>query len=460
MTGEQKPFGKPSHSIYIFLMNKTAYNSWGRIFQPTHAAYPVTWQDEVPHLLKKIASSGQKALAFGCGRSYGDSCLNDQHAVLPTASFAKIRSFDPKSGVITCEAGVTFAQLLDIIVPQGWFLPVSPGTKFVSVGGALANDVHGKNHHKSGTFGCHVRRFELIRSNGERLVCSREQNSELFAATIGGLGLTGFITWVEFQLLPSASTMMAVHLRKFSSLDEYLEMRAAFDQKYTYTVAWIDCLATGRSLGRGHLIAGEHHTVPTGVKRYLEFLRPKITFDWPNFVLNPLSMRCFNEVYYQRIPGKEANFLQSQQSFFYPLDGISNWNRIYGKRGMRQFQGTIPFDRPKAVKTILAQVSASKNASFLAVLKSFGDIPSPGMLSYPKPGFTIAIDFPNNGKRTLSLFQSLEKIILDNGGSIYPAKDSCMAKASFEAFYPNLNQFKEYLDPHFSSSFWRRMQEN
>ncbi len=436
-----------------------AYNSWGRVFHPTHAVYPVYWDQELFEIFRQVRAHGKSMLAHGFGRSYGDSCLNDQGALIVTPPLSKVKFFDAQAGIICCEAGASLSQLLDLIVPRGWFLPVSPGTKFISVGGAVANDVHGKNHHVAGTFGRHIKCFELMRSDGKRLICSPTENSELFAATIGGLGLTGFITWVEFGLIPIESDIMEVCVRKFDSLDEYLRIASEFDRSYTYTVAWIDCLAKGRSLGRGHLIAGEHHPAARGLRRIKGPHLPNVPIDLPNFALNSWTMSWFNQIYYHRMREKVTRFLQPTDSFFYPLDGIGNWNRIYGKRGMRQFQAVISQSKSQALASMLALISRSQTASFLAVLKTFGKLASPGLLSFPAPGFTLSIDFPDYGQRTMKLFRLLEDIVMAHGGRIYPAKDSMLSSDAFKAGYANLPAFVTQVDPGFSSSFWRRVYE-
>jgi FAD/FMN-containing dehydrogenase len=392
------------------------------------------------------------------GRSYGDSCLNDGGALLSTRRMGRILDFHPQSGIIRCEAGTSLDAILRFAVPRGWFLITTPGTKFVTVGGAVANDIHGKNHHRVGAFGAHVRRFELLRSDGSRLICSPLENPGLFAATIGGLGLTGLLTWVEFSLRPIVNSMISVESVKFRNLDEYFEVSAESDKAFEYTVSWVDCLATGPALGRGIMVRGNH--APEGIGG-LDPHRPPalaIPIDFPSFALNTLSVKAFNTLYYARLRQRITVALKHYDPFFYPLDAIHHWNRIYGRRGFLQYQCTLPHSPDAAaLREVFQIIALSGQGSFLAVLKTFGDIPSPGMLSYPSPGITLALDFPNNGSRTAALFDQLNTVVMRAGGRFYPAKDAAMPPAAFQQSYPNWRQFSAFIDPAFSSSFWRRV---
>ena len=294
-----------------------------------------------------------------------------------------------------CEAGVSLAEILDIFVPRGWFLPVTPGTKFVSVGGAIANDIHGKNHHRSGTFGCHVTCFELLRSNGQRLICSPDQNSELFRATIGGLGLTGVILWAEFRLKPIINPYIDMDHIRFSSLEEFFDISAASDQDFEYTMSWVDLLIGGQNLCRGIFMRGNHNQsqalASKPVKKRLPLALP---FNLPTFTLNTFTVKAFNELYYHAQTRKTVHKTVPYDPFFYPLDSIHDWYRMYGKRGFLQYQFVVPFDNARAAMSeILGRIRQAGEGSFLTVLKTFGDIPSPGMLSFPRPGLTLALDF-------------------------------------------------------------------
>jgi FAD/FMN-containing dehydrogenase len=430
--------------------------SWGRY--PTvkpHQVIPVFWRNEVPDL----GSFQQWVLPFAYGRSYGDSCLNEGGIVLDTSHLKRFMAFDEARGLLRCEAGVSLAEVVEVIVPRGWFLPVSPGTKFVSVGGAIANDVHGKNHHRAGTFGCHVTCFELLRSNGERFICSPTQNSDLFRATIGGLGLTGVILWAEFCLKPIANPFIAMERIRYSSLAEFMDLSAESDINFEYTVAWVDCLASGKQLGRGIFLRGNHDcSEQYAFKQVRKKIELTVPIDFPSFILNTLTVKAFNEVYYRAQPRKHVHKIVPYEPFFYPLDAISNWNRMYGKRGFLQYQCVVPSRNSyEVMKDILSRISHAGQGSFLTVLKRFGDIPSPGMLSFPKPGLTLALDFAYNGKKTLQLCEQLDQVVRESDGAVYPAKDARMTAESFQTYYPQWKEFEQYRDPHFSSSFWRRV---
>lgn len=441
------------------MVANTIPQSWGRYPKvKPRQVIPIFWRDELPDL----SAYKEPILPFGYGRSYGDSCLNEDGIVLDMHHLNRFMAFDTTSGVLRCEAGVSLAAVLDLIVPSGWFLPVSPGTKFVSVGGAIANDVHGKNHHKAGTFGCHVTRFELLRSNGERLLCSPEENSQLFRATIGGLGLTGVILWAEFRLKPISSPFIAMESIRYGSLDEFMQLSAESDQDFEYTVAWVDCLASGKQLGRGHFMRGNHsnhvslstpvsHSVP-------KKLALTVPFDLPSFVLNMTTLKAFNEVYYHAQLAKRVHKRVPYEPFFYPLDAIYQWNRLYGKRGFLQYQCVVPHaDGAAVMQEVLRCISRSGEGSFVTVLKQFGTVASPGMLSFPRPGLTLALDFAYNGQKTLRLFDTLDALVRQGGGAVYPAKDAHMSVESFRAYYPQWEDFAHYIDPKFSSSFWRRV---
>ncbi len=430
------------------------YESWGRFPKARHRhVIPIYWRTEIPRLDRLE----RPVLPHGMGRSYGDVCLNDDGILLDTTPLDRFIAFDEEKGLLRCEAGVTLERILDLVVPKGWFLPVTPGTKYITVGGAVANDVHGKNHHHGGTFGRYVTRFELVRSDGSRLICSPEENADLFHATIGGLGLTGLITWVEFRLKPITSAYIEEDLIRFENLDEFFEISAESDEEYEYTVAWVDCLAQGEHLGRGIFMRGNHAdgypVLKSGSKRRLG-----VPVDFPDFVLNPFSMRVFNTLYYHRLWEKKARRLVHYEPFFYPLDAVRNWNRIYGKRGMLQFQCAIPYGgHREVIRAIIERIARSRRASFLAVLKEFGDVPSPGMMSFPRPGVTLTLDFPYEGLPTMHLFDDLHALVRDAGGAFYPAKDTHMTPEEFRRSYPRWEEFSRYVDPHFSSSFWRRV---
>ena len=431
--------------------------SWGNIPVAEHRLLPLTWSDSAPD----FSRAEGPFLAYGYGRSYGDVPVNDGGALLQTSSLNRVLSFDRDSGVLHCEAGTSLQDILSFCVPAGWFLPVTPGTQFVSLGGAVANDVHGKNHHCAGTFGCHVLGFDLVRSNGETMWCSLTENKPLFAATIGGLGLTGLILTVKLQLKKIVSNLVDVENIPFANLAQGLDLFKQYNAS-TYSVAWIDCIAGGSALGRGIFSYGEHserRSITTPANRQVS-----VPFNFPSFALNKYSVRAFNEVYYKKgcmgTPGIQQSYYEP---FFYPLDKLLKWNRIYGKKGFYQYQCVVPFgdndEGAAAIEKMLTLISHSGNASFLAVLKVFGDKQSPGILSFPMKGITLALDFSNRGARTLALFSELDKIVINNGGRVYPAKDARMSADAFSRFFPQWQEFEQYIDDQFSSSFWRRVTE-
>jgi FAD/FMN-containing dehydrogenase len=399
-------------------------------------------------------------LPYGRGRSYGDVCLNDGGTLLTTARMDHFLAFDSDTGRLHCEAGVCLDQVLDLIVPRGWFLPVTPGTKFITVAGAVANDIHGKNHHRMGTFGEHVCAFELLRSDGSRRVCSSTQNLELFRATIGGLGLTGLILSVEFQLQRIPTPFIMVENIKYRGLADFFKLVQESEAAFEHTVAWVDCLASGARLGRGIFMRGNTATSAEagaaqgkGSKRQLTF-----PFDAPNWLLNRLTVTAFNTLFYHKQRRERETRLVHYTPFFYPLDAILDWNRMYGRRGFFQYQFVAPMAAGESVVSrVLEKVSKSGAASFLAVIKTFGHRPPAGMLSFPRQGVTLAMDLANQGGKTLRLLDEFDAIVLGNGGVLYPAKDARMSPQSFEASYPNWKEFAKFIDPHFSSSFWRRV---
>jgi len=426
--------------------------SWGR--------YPVT-TERVVALTDRHAPlprSDVPSLPLGNARSYGDSCLNDGGVLLAARGLDHFMAFDPATGVLTCEAGVLFSDILDLVVPQGWFIPVTPGTRFVTVGGAIANDVHGKNHHRAGTFGHHVLQFELLRTDGSRRLCSPTENAEWFAATVGGLGLTGVITWATIQLRRVAGPWMSTESHRFENLAGFFELSRTSDRDYEYTVSWIDCAARGKNLGRG-LFSRANHAPSRPDQRPMPSGRALgMPVTPPVSLINSLSLRAFNQLYYHRQRRRVVHATTHYQPFFYPLDSIANWNRMYGPRGFLQYQCVVP---PAAAETAMQElvttIADAGGGSFLAVLKDFGERPSPGMLSFARPGTTLALDFPNLGADTFALLDRLDAIVSDKGGAVYPAKDARMSAAHFRQYFPTYEAFSAFVDPGISSSFWRRV---
>lgn len=406
-------------------------------------------QDSLPEI-------GGSLLVFGNGRSYSDVCLNDGGDLLLSQGLDRFISFDRQSGELRCESGVLLKDILELIVPQGWFLPVTPGTRFATVGGAIANDVHGKNHHRNGTFGHHVRSLELLRSDGQRMVCSQTENAEMFLATVGGLGLTGLICWAELKLIPIGNAYMLTESRRFRSLDEFWEINLSSEKTWPYTVAWIDCLSGAKGGLRGVFFAGAHAPAQKALPVFRE-KRRSVPFTPPISLINQLSLRAFNAAYFrQRLSCGPV--LSHYVPYFYPLDGVLNWNRIYGKKGFFQYQCVLPPEASKAALTeLMKRIANSGQGSFLAVLKTFGQRESLGMLSFPRPGATLALDFPNLGEKTHRLFSELDAVVAEAGGALYPAKDARMPAAMFRAGFPRWEAFTNYIDPRFSSGFWRRV---
>lgn len=432
-------------------MAPKTFHSWGRVGPVKAEAVQAHWRQALPSI------SGDR-LAYGLGRSYGDSCLLAGGTMIETASLDRLISFDPETGVVVAEAGVSLDALLRFSVPRGWFLPVTPGTRLVTLGGAIANDIHGKNHHRAGTFGCHVQWLTLHRSDDQELEVSPSKHPELFAATVGGLGLTGLITVVALKLRPITSALVDVEQVKFSGVAEFMQIAEESEAGFEHTVAWLDCVAGGSQLGRGIFIRGNH---AEGQPPELIAHTPaklSVPIDFPNFCLNRLSVTAFNTLYFQRLLEKRTRLKQHYSPFFHPLDSVNGWSRIYGKRGFFQYQCVIPFAAgTEAMNAMLQQISASGQASFLAVLKTFGDVPSPGLLSFPRPGITLALDFANHGPSTLELFARLDEIVRSVHGAWYPAKDARMSPEDFRASYPALDRFLPQIDPAFTSDFWKRM---
>lgn len=429
--------------------------SWGHYPAARHSRVIPVRRDETPVL----ADLPEHVLPFGCGRSYGDSCLNDGGALLLTTELDRVISLDD-DGLLRCEAGITLARILEVVVPRGWFLPVVPGTRWVTVGGAIANDIHGKNHHRAGSFGVHVTRFEVLRSSGERVVCSREANATLFAATIGGLGLTGLILWAELRLQRVPGPGIAEERIRFGGLGEFLSL-ASEDAAHEHTVAWVDCLTRGRQLGRGVYFRGAHVAARDIGRAPTAGPVISVPFEAPTgLLLNRVTLGAFNALKYRRELVGPVRAVVPYESFFFPLDAIGRWNRLYGPSGFVQYQCVVPDGQSGgAVRAILERVSSSRETPTLGVLKRFGAVASPGLLSFPRPGLTLAMDFPVRGTSTLRLLDDLDREVRGAGGAVYPAKDARMSGDSFRSYFPAWKTFATHVDPRFSSSFWRRVND-
>jgi len=441
-------------------MASQVFTSWGRVERHEHACLGLSSRHQ------PLPQPQGSLLTYGNGRSYGDSNLNVGGTLLQGRHLDRFIHFDPATGLLRCEAGVLLDEIIRLVLPQGWFPPVTPGTQFVTVGGAIANDVHGKNHHVAGSFGNHVTGFEVLRSDGARLWCSPDDNPGLFAATIGGLGLTGLITWAEMRLKRVANPWMDSETVRFRNLGEFFELSQASERDFEYTVSWIDCAFTGKRLGRGLFNRANHapavmdtSALPKGA--VLESPGTlKVPLTPPVSLINNLSLKAFNTLYFHRQRGDAVRGLQHYRPFFYPLDALLEWNRIYGPRGFYQYQCVIPPAKAHAATArLLETIAASGMGSFLAVLKQFGEPPSRGLLSFPCPGTTLALDFPNQGPGLHKLFEALDRIVLEAGGRLYVAKDGRMPGNVFRAGYPRLPEFLPHVDPRFSSSWWRRVME-
>jgi len=430
--------------------------SWGRYPKTAHAhIYKPAWNDQVPEILRRAAPGS--LLPYGMGRSYGDSCLNAGRELVDCRRLNRILGFDPSSGMLRCEAGVSLYDIIDVFLPKGWFLPVTPGTRFVTVGGAIANDVHGKNHHCAGTFGGHVRQIGLHRSNDGLVTCSSQENPDMLRATIGGLGLTGVIAWADIQLKHVAGPWIDADLVPFRSLSSFLDLSRESNDRFEYTVGWLDCFA-GKDL-RGIFFRGNHSAVQKDDRgaKVRSKRELKLPFALPEWMLNRYTVKAFNAAYYKIHAAKTGPALVSYNSFFYPLDSIRQWNLLYGRQGFLQYQCVVPETNLAAFEELLDCVARSGMGSFLGVLKQFGSAPPAGMLSFPRPGLTIALDFAMRGERTLQLMQSLDEIVQRSGGALYPAKDARMSPSMFEASFLHWRSFVPYIDPKMSSSFWRRV---
>lgn len=405
-------------------------SGWGR--------YPIVDATvEHPPFLSAVSVGDRPVIPRGLGRSYGDSAIGAD--VIDITALDRLQSFDDETGTLVAESGFTIDEMLRVFVPRGWFPPVTPGTRFVTLGGAIGADVHGKNHHVAGSIGDHVLWMEILLGDGRIVTASREENADLFIATIGGMGLTGIILTVALRLQRVTSSRIEQVTVKAPNLDAALE---AFEEhkSATYSVAWIDCIAAGRQLGRSILTVGEH--ADDGVLATRGPGPLVVPFDAPNWALNPVTMRAFNSVYYAKELKPLAHATVPFESFFYPLDGIREWNRAYGRRGFVQYQFVIPLTAGRTALThILKRIAESRMGSTLAVLKVFGagnDSP----LSFPEPGYTLALDFAVS-PAAFALMDELDRLVLDYGGRHYLAKDSRMSADTFRAGYPQWEEFEQ-----------------
>ena len=432
--------------------------SWGRCHRFDQRRIIPGSVDEARETIR----SNKPVLPFGLGRSYGDSCLNEHGTLVDTRRLNHFISFDEDSGTLVCEAGVSLKAILELLATKRrrdggyWFLPVVPGTRFVTVGGAIANDVHGKNHEVEGTFGCHVEWLELARSDGALLGCSAEENAELFRATIGGLGLTGLITRAALRLVKIPSLMLEVEHIRLRNLDDYYRVSEESRSAWSHQAAWVDVLAKRIAAGRGIYTRSrftECEAEPEPPKS-----GPAVPIEPPVGLIAYPTIKVFNALYRRKLlAGTRHERYTPYDPVFFPLDGIQSWNKIYGPNGFYQYQCAVPkAEAPAAVRALLSTIAEALQGSFLTVLKEFGDRPSPGLLSFPMPGTTLAVDFPNRGTETLQLLNRLDEITLAAGGRVYAAKDGRAAPEMLRRGYPEIDRFRQSIDPAFSSSYWRR----
>ena len=428
-------------------------SGWGRTSPTSAEVRQVTSAEDVGAALAAPPPRG--VLARGLGRAYGDAAQNAGGLVLRTPGLSNVRRFDSETGTITVGAGLSLDRLVDLVLPFGWFVPVTPGTAHVTVGGALACDIHGKNHHREGAFCRHVHSFVLRTPGGEELTCSRELEVDAFTATAGGMGLTGVVVEVTLALTRVETSRMRVDVERTADLDDAMERMATGDDAYRYSVAWIDCLARGRALGRSVLLRGDHATAselpaaaaaePLARERPRRLAAP----PWvPSGLLNRWTVAAFNEAYYRAAPLEARGRIEALDEFFYPLDAIRGWNLLYGPHGFVQYQLVVPFGAEEALRSCIERLSAAGCASFLAVLKRFG--PGASLLSFPAPGWTLALDLPAYVDGLAGLLDGLDEIVAAAGGRVYLAKDSRLRPELLEPMYPELGRWRaiqRHLDP-------------
>lgn len=430
-----------------------AVQSWGRIGARSHELARPRFLDD---LKAWNTGGGASRLAIGNRRSYSDVGLSDGGRLVDMTGMDRFRSFDPATGLLVADAGVTLDAILKTFVPRGYFLPVTPGTRFATLGGAVANDVHGKNHHVAGTFGCHVEALTVQRSDAGEVRASPTERPELFAATIGGLGLTGIVSQVAIRLQPIASSSLDVETIACDDFDSLCAGLEAGDAGFEHNVAWIDCSAKGRRLGRGLL--SRANWAKHGDLRVHRDPRRAVPTDRLDGLLNPLTLRLFNAAYHRMGAWRAGRAVTHYEPFLYPLDGIRHWNRLYGRHGFYQYQCVIPAAAGREpVRAMLAEIAASGEGSFLAVLKRFGSVASPGLLSFPMPGLTLALDFRNRDARTLAILSRLDAIVAEAQGRLYPAKDQRMPRDAFINGYDALGRFALQVDDSCQSEFRTRM---
>jgi len=431
--------------------------SWGRLGNPEHEVRFLTDRTSAPRQVCDPGGRQAPGVCYGMGRSYGDVCLNPGGLLWNTSGLNRFINFDAATGVLTCESGVLLRDIQRLFVPRGFIVPVNPGTQIITVGGAIGNDVHGKNHHRYGSFGDHVLRIRLARTDGGVVDCGPDLLPELFAATVGGIGLTGVIIEADIRLRRVAGPWLDTELIAFGNLDEFFRLSDDSEAGFEHTVSWIDCVCGGG--GRGIFMRGNPAAASAGAGRALPGGRKlTVPFVPPISLVNGLSLRLFNMLYYGMKKRATGPGLSHYEPFFCPLDNVLEWNRIYGPRGFFQYQSVIAREHGReATQAMLGEIARSGNGSFLAVLKTFGDRQGAGMMSFPRPGVTLALDFPNKGASTLRLFERLDAIVREANGRLYMAKDARMPRDLLESGYPRLAEFLKHRDPGISSAMSRRL---
>jgi FAD/FMN-containing dehydrogenase len=426
-------------------------SSWGRLSHEDHHVIPLNSRYDAVNLLQ--AQKAHPGIAHGMGRSYGDVALNPNKPLWLTAGLNHLIHFNESTGRLRCESGVLLRDIQRLFISRGWILPVSPGSQMVTVGGAIANDVHGKNHHLLGTFGDHVQYIKLIRTDGTEIECGPTHNTEWFTATLGGLGLTGLILDAEIQMRPTFGPWLDTESIPYANLSEFFELADSSEKNWEHTVSWIDCMS---SKGQGIFMRANPNQELKDVSEMKA--EKKLPFMPPFSLVNSMTLRPFNFAYYNLQKYKAGSSIAHYEPFFYPLDKLLEWNRIYGPKGFYQYQSVIPRNVGQdATQEMLKEIEKSGEGSFLAVLKTFGNRESLGMLSFPESGVTLALDFPNHESRTHKLLARLDTIVKEAKGRIYLAKDARMPRELFEAGYPKLNEFLKYRDAGISSSLSRRL---
>ncbi|GGW33593.1 oxidoreductase [Streptomyces griseoloalbus] len=453
-------------TVAVMPADTVSVTGWGRTAPTvTRLIRPRTYEEAALAVRDCGARGG---IARGLGRAYGDAAQNAGGAVFDMTGLDRVHAIDADGGTVLCDAGVSLHRLMEVLLPLGWFVPVTPGTRYVTVGGAIGADIHGKNHHVSGSFSRHVLSLELLTADGR--VRTVVPGTPLFEATAGGMGLTGVILTATIRLQPVETSLMCVDTERASDLDDLMARLADTDHRYRYSVAWIDLLARSTATGRAVLTRGDHaplDALPRGTRARGEPLAFRTTRlpAAPSFVpeglLNRATVGLFNELWYRRAPRSRTGRLQRIPAFFHPLDGVPHWNRVYGRSGFVQYQFAVGHGREDTLRRIVRRISERRCPSFLAVLKRFGDA-DPGWLSFPVPGWTLALDIPAALPGLGGFLDELDEEVAGAGGRVYLAKDSRLRPELLSAMYPRLDDFRALraeLDPRgvFTSDLSRRL---